>query len=98
MCYLFDDNLLRKRWNRIYMSGFIIYKFLDIILLTFFDIFDNSDLFNSTLAITIEKFLWMIIETLFYSFEVKTKTLIIIQAVISITTFLFTCVCLICGG
>ena len=89
--------MLKKRWDRIYIAGFIYYKFLDIILLTFFDIFDNSDLFNSTLAITIEKFLWMIIETLFYSFEVKTKNLIIIQTVFSIITIIFYFVCLCCG-
>ena len=83
MCYAFEKNKSRKRWNNVIMAQYIFFKIIDIIMLTFYDIFDNSDLFNSSLVITIEKFLWMIIETLIYSFEVKTKYLIIIQILCS---------------
>ena len=83
MFYAFEKNKSRKRWNNIIMAQYIFFKIIDIIMLTFYDIFDNSDLFNSSLVITIEKFLWMIIETLIYSFEVKTKYLIIIQILCS---------------
>ena len=57
------------------MANFIFFKIIDFQILTVFNFYDNSDLFNTTLAITLEKLLWMIIETIIDSYvENKKKT------------------------
>ena len=65
------------------MAEFIYFKCIDLAILSFFDTYDNSDIFNSTLFITLEKFLWMIIEGIVDFCEPNTKILIIIQIVVS---------------
>ena len=83
ICYLCDDNKTRTRWDNIIMAEFIFFKSLDMFILSFFDFFDNSEIFNATLFITLEKFIWMIIEAIFEACGVKEKTLIIIQLAFS---------------
>ena len=83
LCYLFDDHKTRKRWDNIIMAEFIYFKSIDMSILCFFDFFDNSDLFNATLFITLEKVLWMILEAIFDSVKIQEKALIIIQIVFS---------------
>ena len=83
VCYLCDDKLYRERWNNIIMTEFIFFKVLDFQLLTFFDIFDNSDLFNTTLAITLEKLVWMLIETIIEAFVENKKNLVIVQIIVT---------------
>ena len=83
ICYYFEDDKSRKRWDNIIMAEFIFFKFIDMYILSFFDFLDNTDIFNTTLFITLEKVIWMVIEALFEGFETKEKTLIIIQIVFS---------------
>ena len=82
-CYYMEMSITKKRWDYIYMVGFGAFKTIDLMLLSFYDFFDNSDIFNTTLAITFEKLLWMIIEAIIYSFDFKNKILIVIQIIIS---------------
>ena len=104
ICYYTDNNLDRERWNNIIMAEFIFFKIIDFQILTFFNFYDNSDLFNTTLAITFEKLLWMIIETIIDSFVETKKSLITVQiiltsifvAIFSIFIFIFVlslCLC-----
>ena len=89
-CNYYEKNKTRKRWDNIIMAEFIFFKCIDLGILSFFDFFDNSDIINTTLFITLEKFIWMIIEAVFEAVELKEKTLIIIQIVISsIPSFIF---------
>ena len=81
--YLVEDDVTKERWNNILMAEFIIFKIIDLIVLSFFDFFDNSDIFNSTLAITLEKFFWMIIETLIESLVENKKYLIKFQLILT---------------
>ena len=83
VCYYTEDNLKRERWNNMIMAEFIYFKVLDFQILSFFDFLDNSDIFNTTLVITFEKLLWMIIETIIDTYVKNTRALIIIQMVIS---------------
>lgn len=96
ICYIKEDNLSRKRWDNIIMASFIIFKCIDLQILCFFDFYENTDIFNETLGITAEKVLWMIIETLIDSFEIKKKNLVIVQIVFSPILFLYVPYCLIC--
>ena len=90
ICYCYEDNLNRTRWDNIYMAEFIYFKCIDLSILSFYDFFDNTDIFNTTLFITFEKFLWMLFEAIFDAYIENNKTLIIIQSVISgIPSFIF---------
>ena len=82
-CYCMEMSITKKRWDYIYMVGFGAFKTMDLMLLSFYDFFDNSDIFNTTLAITFEKLLWMIIEAIIYSMDISKKTLVSIQIVSS---------------
>ena len=81
--YYNEDNLQRKRWDNIIMAENIFFKVIDLMILSFFDFFDNTDIFNTTLAITVEKFIWMIIEVLIDAFVSNKKTLILVQIIIT---------------
>ena len=89
ICYLFGDDKAMRRWDNIIMAEFIYFKSIDLCLLSFFDFFDSSELFNATLFITLEKVLWMIIEAILDGLELKEKSLIIIQIVSSIIPSMF---------
>ena len=65
------------------MAENIFFKVIDLMILSFFDFFDNTDIFNTTLAITVEKFIWMIIEVLIDAFVSNKKTLILVQIIIT---------------
>ena len=96
LCYINSNNLSLEstEWNIIYMAEFIYFKCIDLAILSFFDNYDNSDIFNSTLIITFEKFLWMIIEGIIDFCEPNKKILIKIQIVVSailgVITFIYT--------
>ena len=82
------------------MAEFIYFKCIDLSILSFYDFFDNTDIFNTTLFITFEKFLWMLFEAIFDAYIENNKTLIIIQSVISgIPSFIFflSIICYFCG-
>ena len=79
----YNNNLNAERWNNIIMAEFICFKIIDFQFLTFFNFFDNSDLFNTTLAITFEKLFWMIIETIINSLVESKKWLILVQLILS---------------
>ena len=95
LCHIKSNNLSlgSTKWNNIYMAEFIYFKCIDLAILSFFDTYDNSDIFNSTLFITLEKFLWMIIEGIVDFCEPNTKILIIIQIVVSAILGLITLLC-----
>ena len=88
ICYLDEDDSTRIRWDNIIMAEFIFFKCLDFALLSFYDFYDNSDIINTSLAITFEKLLWMIIEAIIDSFEIKTKDLVMVQIIASSLFFL----------
>ena len=100
ICYLTEDNLTRKRWDNIFMAEFIFFKVLDLQILSFYDFLDNSDIFNTTLAITVEKFLWLIIESIIDTYVDNKKWLVLVQLIITsipiILIILF--IILICSG
>ena len=97
--YLLEENKTRERWDNIIMSEFIYFKSIDLSILSFFDFFDNTDLFNTTLFITLEKVTWMIIEAILDAVEIKEKTLIIIQiAFSSIPSFIYSIYLVLMGG
>ena len=79
--YLNEKNTTRQKWNNIIMAEFIFFKSIDMSILSFFDFYDSSDIFNTTLFITSEKVIWMFIEAIFDAAEIKDKYLIIIQIV-----------------
>ena len=81
--YYKEDNIHKKRWDNIIMAECIYFKVIDLMILSFFDFFDNTDIFNTTLAITVEKFIWMIIEVLIDNFVSNKKNLILIQIIIT---------------
>ena len=83
ICYLAEDNLTRKRWDNIFMAEFIFFKVLDLQILSFYDFLDNSDIFNTSLAITVEKFIWMIIENIIDTYVDKKKWLVLCQLIIT---------------
>ena len=83
VCYFTDNNLIRERWNNIIMTEFIYFKVLDFQILSFFDFLDNSDIFNTTLAITFEKLLWMIIETIIDAYVKNKKALVLVQIIVT---------------
>ena len=65
------------------MTEFIFFKILDFLILTFFNFYDNSDIFNTTLAITLERLLWMIVETIIESLVENKKRLVLVQIIIT---------------
>lgn len=98
ICYMADKNLSRGRWDNIIMAESIFFKIIDMSILGFFDFFDNSDIFNTSLAITLEKLIWMIIETIIEVSEPNTKYSVIVQIIITSTfiglsIFMFCCFC-----
>jgi hypothetical protein len=63
-------------------------------ILSFYDFFDNIDIFNTSLAITVERYIWMLFEVLFDTYVSNKKNLILIQIIITslfvpITLFLY---------
>ena len=81
ICYYTENNYNRERWNNIVMAEFILFKIIDFRILSFYDFFDNSDIFNTTLAITFEKLLWMIIETIINTYVENKKSLVLVQII-----------------
>ena len=69
------------------MAGFIFFKIIDMIILSFYDLFDNSDIFNTSLAITFEKLIWMIVEAIIDAFIVNKKALILVQIIVTSVFF-----------
>ena len=87
ICYMRENNLSRERWNNIIMAEFIFFKVIDMTILGFYDFFDNSDIFNTSLAITLEKLIWMIIETIIEVSDPNIKSLVIVQIIVTSTIF-----------
>ena len=83
ICYYSADNLNKERWNNIIMAEIIFFKVIDFRILSYFDFFDNSDIFNTTLSITVEKLLWMIIETIIDIYVENKKALVLVQIIAS---------------
>ena len=82
-CYYADDNINRERWNNVIMTEYIFFKILDLQILTFFNFYDNSDIFNTSLAITLERLLWMIVETIIDSLVENKRRLVLVQIIIT---------------
>ena len=82
--YYNEDNLKRKKWDNIIMVECIFFKVLDLMILSFFNFFDNVDILNTSLAITIEKYIWMIFEVLIDAFISNKKNLILFQIIITL--------------
>ena len=76
-----------KTFEAIFMAELIIFKCLDLQILSLFEFFDNPDICNSALLITLEKVLWMILEPIFNL--IPNNVLIYIQFGISDVFFVF---------
>ena len=81
--YISNNDHSGEKWQRSFEGSAIILKCLDLHMLCFFDIFDDEDCLNTSLFITVEKLIWMIIEVIFDIFEIKNKNLFIIQLSVS---------------
>ena len=57
-------------------------------MLSVYDFMDDSDFLNTSVVITCERFLWMIIEVIIDTSEIKIKNLIIVQIVVSSLFFI----------
>ena len=71
------------KWDDILMDSIIMYKIVDLSMLSYYDFFDDSDFLNANVVITFERFLWMIIEVFLDNSKIKIKNLIIFQLAIS---------------
>ena len=69
------------------MLELIIFKCLDLQILSLFEFFNNPDICNSALLITLEKAFWMILEPIFDIIPIK--VLLYIQSGISMLGFIF---------
>ena len=67
------------------MAELIYFKIIDMTILNYYDFFDNSDIFNTSLAITLEKLIWMIAEAIIYASNPNKKYLVLIQIIVSST-------------
>ena len=65
-------------------------------MLTFYDFFNDEDCLNTGFIIKAQNFIWMVIEIFFDIFEVKIRTLIIIQSVSSGLSSIFLIFAMIC--
>ena len=83
LMYICEKNPDLASWNKRFESEIIIFKFFDLQILSYFDFIDDKDCLNSSIFITVEKVIWMGVETLLEILEVKIKTLFIIQIVSS---------------
>ena len=72
-----------NRWENCMMCEFIIFKVLDFQLLSLYDFLDDLDCINTTVVITFERFLWMIIEVIIEVLEIDKTILISIQIAFS---------------
>ena len=87
--YICKDNHTGKTWDERFLNSPILIKSLDLQMLSFFDFFDDEDCLNTSLFITLEKLIWMIIEVILDIFEIKKNNLFIIQLVASGLSFIF---------
>ena len=91
ICYLTEEKVTTNKWDNIIMAEFIFFKCIDQQILFFFDFYDNTDIVNATMVITLEKVIWMIIETIIEFFEVKKNILIIVQIISSTALLVLSC-------
>ena len=83
LMYICEKNPDLASWNKRFEGEILIFKFFDLQILSYFDFIDDKDCLNSSIFITVEKVIWMGVETLLEILEVKIKTLFIIQIVSS---------------
>ena len=81
--YLAKDMPSGGKWDDILMASIIMYKSVDLTMLSYYDFFDDSDFLNTSVVITFERFLWMVIEVFLDNSKIKIKNLIILQLAIS---------------
>ena len=96
--YIYDDKKPEEKWDEILKIEILDFKTLDLHMLTFYDFFNDDDCVNTGSFIMAQNIIWMIIEIFFDIYEVKIRTLIIIQSVssgLSLIFILFSIFCLI---
>ena len=81
--YISNNEHSGEKWQKRFEGSAISLKCLDLHMICFFDFFDDEDCLNTSLFITVEKLIWMIIEVIFDIFEIKNKNLFIIQLSVS---------------
>ena len=86
--YLANDLPTGDKWDNNLMGLTQFYKFIDLYMLSVYDFMDDSDFLNASVVITCERFLWMIIEVIIDTSEIKIKNLIIVQIVVSSLFFI----------
>ena len=80
-----NEESAKRVFDGMFMVELIIFKCLDLQILSLFEFYDNPDIINSALLITLEKVLWMILEPIFNLIPIK--ILLYIQLIISILCF-----------
>ena len=95
--YIYDDKKTEEEWDQIIKPQILSFKSLDLHMLTFYDFFNDEDCLNTGFIIKAQNFIWMVIEIFFDIFEVKIRTLIIIQSVSSGLSSIFLIFAMICS-
>ena len=83
--YYIINPLNKERWNNIIMAEIIYFKVIDFQILTATNFFEDTNFIarGTLFFITLEKLLWMIIETLIYNFVKNLKYLVLVQIIVT---------------
>ena len=73
----------KKSYEDTIISEIVLFKIADLHLLSFYDFLDDKDCLNTSVVITFERFLWMIIEVIIDTAETYSTVLVSIQIGIS---------------
>ena len=82
--YLVSKNPTGKHYENCIIAELIFFKTADLHMLSFYDFLDDEDCLNTSVIITFERFLWMIVEVIIDCAETNWTILVSIQIGISI--------------
>ena len=85
ICHYVINPLNKEIWNNIIMAEIIYFKVIDFQILTATNFFEDTNFIarGTLFFITLEKLLWMIIETLIYNFVKNLKYLVLVQIIVT---------------
>ena len=82
--YLASKNPTGKHYENCIIAELIFFKTADLHMLSFYDFLDDEDCLNTSVIITFERFLWMIVEVIIDCAETNWTILVSIQIGISL--------------
>ena len=82
--YLVSKNPTGKHYENCIIAELIFFKTADLHMLSFYDFLDDEDCLNTSVIITFERFLWMIVEVIIDCAETNWTILVSIQIGISL--------------